>query len=133
MVIPRLSLEAFRPAAVLCVLGSLNRLMPTHSTKDRLLALDLAADLLRNGRGSSVQKFRQANIDEAAVDRMMRHAEAIASDPSCILDTLASFSDLETAAISHWRAFPWIWTSGVSNCTGRCGHSVVPGPGKRTG
>jgi hypothetical protein len=84
-----------------CVLGSLDRLLPTHSAKDRVVALELAADLLKNGRGKSVEKFRRANIDEEAVNRLMRHAERISRDPNRIFTALVSFTDAEIAMINY--------------------------------
>lgn len=89
-----------------CVMGSLDRLLPRHSTMERLSALELAADLLKNGRGESVRKFRQANVDANAVNSMMRHAEAISRDPTCIIEAMGSFSDLEIAALSHSTGIP---------------------------
>ena len=54
-----------------CVLGSLERLLPAHSPAQRLMAVELAADLLKHGRGNSVLKFRQAGIDGMAVERAL--------------------------------------------------------------
>ena len=63
-----------------CVLGSLQRLLPSHSSNQRLVAIEVAADILKNGRGESVQKFRRAGIDEVAVARLVQHANQIASN-----------------------------------------------------
>jgi len=84
-----------------CILGSLDRLLPSHSPRDRLMALELTADLLKNGRGKSVEKFRRANIDGAAVSRLMTHAESIAADSSRILTAMALFTDAEIAMIAY--------------------------------
>jgi len=84
-----------------CILGSLERLLPTHSGRDRVLALELAADLLKNGRGESVEKFRRADVDSDAVNRLMRHAQSIAHDPDRILAALRGFSDAEIAMIAY--------------------------------
>lgn len=84
-----------------CVVGSLQRLLPSHSARDRLLAVELASDLLKNGRGSSVEKFRRAGIDAACVERLMRHATMIAEDRDRILAALKGFSDEELAAVAY--------------------------------
>ena len=84
-----------------CVVSSLDRLLPTHSDRDRLLAVELAADLLINGRGKSVEKFRRANIDGAAVNHLMRHAKSIAGDRSRILAAIGKFTDAEIATIAY--------------------------------
>jgi hypothetical protein len=84
-----------------CVLGSLDRLLPVHSNRDRLLALELASDLLKNGRGKSVEKFRRAGIDGEAVNQLMRHARSIADDPPRTLAALEKFADAEVAALAY--------------------------------
>jgi hypothetical protein len=63
--------------------------------------LELTADLLKNGRGKSVQKFRQANIDGSAVNRLMQHAKDIATSPSRVLAALQEFTDDEIAMICY--------------------------------
>lgn len=84
-----------------CVVGSLQRLLPSHSARDRLLAVELASDLLKNGRGSSVEKFRRAGIDGASVERLMRHATMIAQDRDRILVALQGLHDEEVAAVAY--------------------------------
>lgn len=96
-----------------CVLGSLDRLLPTHSSRDQLLALELTADLLKNGRGKSVEKFRRAHIDADAVNRLMRHAQIIANDPERIFAALENFSDAEIAMIAYAIDLPL--ESGLGN------------------
>jgi hypothetical protein len=84
-----------------CVLGSLQRLLPSHSPGQRLLAIELASDILKNGQGKSVEKFRRAGVDAAAVSRMMSHAESIAKDTNRIRAALNSISDSDIALLSY--------------------------------
>jgi len=70
-----------------CVLGSLQRLLPDHSPTKRLLAIELAADLVKNGRGGSVAKLRKANIDQRAVDDLMAHVPVSSPRPYGNADT----------------------------------------------
>ena len=84
-----------------CVRGSLARLLPAHSDRDRLLAVELAADLLKNGRGRSVEKFRKAGVDGAAVDKMMRHAKTLGQSPERLATALKGLSDAEIGAIAY--------------------------------
>ena len=90
-----------------CVLGSLQRLLPSHSPQQRLLAIELAADILKNGRGESVEKFRRAGVDGAAVDRMMGHAQSVAQDADRIRQALDSFVDSEIALLSYAIGLNW--------------------------
>lgn len=84
-----------------CVRGSLARLLPAHSDRDRLLAVELAADLLKNGRGRSVEKFRRAGIDGATVDTMMRHAADLSQSPERVATALRALPDAEINAIAY--------------------------------
>jgi hypothetical protein len=84
-----------------CVLGSMKALLPHHSTGDRLLAIELAVDLLKNGRGSSVAKFRQAGIDAAAVETTYRHIVDTASNRSAINEALKTLNDAELLQLAY--------------------------------
>jgi Domain of unknown function (DUF4062) len=85
-----------------CVLGSLHRLLPSHSSHKRLLAIEVAADILKNGRSNSVRKFRRAGIDGTAVERLMRHAERISNDFDLLRNALKSF-DMEEVALLRYE------------------------------
>ncbi len=84
-----------------CVLGSMERLLPTHSAGQRLLAIELAADLLKNGRGDSVAKFRRAGIDYNAVDKLMEHVSLVSNNIEALECALQSFSDSEIRSIAY--------------------------------
>lgn len=76
-----------------CVLGSLERLLPSHSPVQRLMAMELAADLLKNGRGNSVMKFRQAGIDGLAVERAVEHVQHVSRDRAALLQALGALNE----------------------------------------
>jgi hypothetical protein len=84
-----------------CVLGSLQRLLPSHSSNQRLMAIEVAADILKNGRGNSVQKFRRAGIDGMAVERLVRHTNNIASDRDLIRESLDTFDDMQITLMAY--------------------------------
>lgn len=122
---PREALEDLEPAAQIddstalaevfghdkvfshCVMGSLQRLLPSHSPQQRLLAIELAVDILKTGRGESVAKFRQAGVDGVAVDRIMSHAQTVAQDEDRIRKALDSFNDSEIALLSYAIGLNW--------------------------
>jgi hypothetical protein len=84
-----------------CVLGSIKRLLPTHSTTQQLLAIELAVDLLKNGRGESVAKFRQAGVDGAAVGMVERRIRRIAADTTALRSALAELTDAEIIHLAY--------------------------------
>lgn len=84
-----------------CVLGSMQRLLPTHSTNQRLLAVELAADLLKNGRGDSVAKFRRAGIDYNAVEKLIEHVDLISKNIDAMECAMQSLSDSEISSIAY--------------------------------
>jgi hypothetical protein len=84
-----------------CVLGSLERLLPSHSPTQRLLAIELAVDVLKRGTGTSVADFRRAGVDADAVDRMMKHIRHVASDKSLLRAALRQLSDSEVIHLSY--------------------------------
>jgi uncharacterized protein DUF4062 len=89
-----------------CVLASMERLLPHHSPTQRLLAIELAVDLLKNGHGTSVANFREAGIDAQAVDRTVRHIRSIASDNSLLGEALDQLSEAEVLHISYLAGVP---------------------------
>lgn len=84
-----------------CVLGSLERLLPLHSPTERLLAIELAVDLLKHGTGSSVADFRRAGVDAAAVDRMMKHIRNVASETQLLRAALQELTDPEVIHLAY--------------------------------
>lgn len=84
-----------------CVLGSLQRLLPSHSANQRLMAIEVAADILKNGRGNSVQKFRRAGIDGMAVERLVGHTSRIAADRDAIRQSLDTFDDTQITLLAY--------------------------------
>lgn len=59
-----------------------------HSPVERLLAIELAVDLLKNGTGTSVTDFRRAGVDKAAVDTMMGYIKAMAENKEALFRAL---------------------------------------------
>lgn len=84
-----------------CVLSSMKRLLPKHTPSQRLLAIELAVDLIKNGTGSSVATFRDAGIDRVAVDRTMRHIRSIAEDRRLLAMALRELSEAEVLHIAY--------------------------------
>lgn len=84
-----------------CVIATMNRLLPSHSPSQRLLAIELAVDLIKHGRGSSVANFRQAGVDARAVDKTMKHIGQIAENERLLSDALASLDDAQVLHISY--------------------------------
>lgn len=89
-----------------CVLGSMTRLLPEHSETQQLLAIELAVDLLKNGRGESVARFRQAGVDGAAVGRVERHIRQIATDSSALRRGLRELTDAEIIHLAYITSMP---------------------------
>jgi Domain of unknown function (DUF4062) len=89
-----------RPVSA-CVLGSMNRLLPKHSTTQQLLAIELAVDLLKNGHGRSVAKFRAAGVDANAVASVDKHIRQIAQDGSALQRGLGELSDAEIIHLAY--------------------------------
>lgn len=84
-----------------CVLASMKRLLPQHSPSQRLLAIELAVDLLKHGTGTSVADFRRAGIDAAAVDETMEHIRRVASDRVLLTDALNELNEAEVLHIAY--------------------------------
>jgi hypothetical protein len=84
-----------------CVLASMNRLLPHHSQSQRLLAIELAVDLIKKGAGSSVADFRLAGIDSAAVDKTMSHIRYVAGDFHLLLDALRRLDDAQVIHMAY--------------------------------
>lgn len=84
-----------------CVLGSMERLLPLHSPAQRLLAIELAVDLLKRGSGTSVADFRRAGVDEAAVDTMMKYIRTTATDETVLRKALRELTDAEVVHLAY--------------------------------
>lgn len=84
-----------------CVLASMNRLLPYHSPSQRLLAIELAVDLLKNGTGSSVADFRYAGIDADAVEKTYIHITKVANDKKLLREAIGALSDAELLHIAY--------------------------------
>jgi hypothetical protein len=84
-----------------CVTDSLQRLLPSHSSGKRLLALELAADLLKNGRGESVAKFRRAGVDADMVNKLMKLVNSIANDTMRLRQALDQTSEEELPIVAY--------------------------------
>ena len=89
-----------------CVLGSMDRLLPRHSVTQKLLAIELAADLLRNGHGESVAKFRKAGVDGAAVSKVEGHIRRIATNVTQLQRGLNELSDAEIIHLAYVTGLP---------------------------
>lgn len=89
-----------------CVLGSMNRLLPKHSVTDQLLALELAVDLLKNGHGESVAKFRKAGVDGTAVGKVESHIRQIAANSTILHRGLKELSDAEIIHLAYITGLP---------------------------
>lgn len=89
-----------------CVLGSMKRLLPKHSNTQQLLAIELAVDLLKNGRGESVAKFRQAGVDGAAVEKVEKHIRRIATDTTMLQNGLRGLTDAEIIHLAYITSTP---------------------------
>lgn len=84
-----------------CVLASMNKLLPMHSPAERLMAVELAVDLLKYGTGSSVADFRRAGIDAIAIDKTLAHIKQVATDKQVLRDALGQLSDPEVLHIAY--------------------------------
>jgi hypothetical protein len=84
-----------------CVLGSMERLLPLHSAAQRLLAIELAVDLLKHGSGDSVASFRNAGVDEMAVDTMMQWIRSTATNKSLLRQALRELTDAEVVHLAY--------------------------------
>jgi hypothetical protein len=89
-----------------CVLGSMNRLLPKHSATQQLLAIELAVDLLKNGHGESVAKFRAAGVDGAAVARVEEHIRQVAGTATDLERGLRELSDAEVIHLAYIANLP---------------------------
>lgn len=59
------------------------------------MAIELAADLLKNGEGQSVAKFRMAGIDGLAVHRAMQSVASVSKDRGVLSQALAALKEGE--------------------------------------
>jgi hypothetical protein len=84
-----------------CVFGSMTRLLPKHSATQRLLAIELAVDLLKNGRGESVAKFRQAGVDAIVVDKVEGHIRRIAHNVDILRRGMQQLTDSEIIHLAY--------------------------------
>lgn len=84
-----------------CVLGSMERLLPGRSPTQQLLAIELAFDLLKNGTGTSVEKFRRAGVDSAAVARVEDHIRRIARNPTALRRGLQELNDSDIVHLAY--------------------------------
>ena len=84
-----------------CVYGSMRRLLPNHSPTQQLLAIELAFDLLKNGHGELVAKFRQAGVDGAAVAKVETYLRRLASDAIALGKGLRILSDAEVIHLAY--------------------------------
>ncbi len=84
-----------------CVLGSMERLLPMHSPAQRLLAIELATDLLKHGTGTSVADYRKAGVDSAAVDRMLTHIRRTAANKYILLRAFEELTDAEVIHLAY--------------------------------
>ena len=84
-----------------CVNSTLRRLAAEHSPDQPIRAIDVAADLLINGRGSSVVKFRNAGVTADVVNSMMRRASAVAEDAGKLRAELEALSAEDLAAVGY--------------------------------
>lgn len=84
-----------------CVLGSMKRLLPRHSPTQRLLALELAVDLLKHGTGTSVADYRNAGVDEKAVDATLQMVKAIASRKQRVSKALMALRDEDVLYLAY--------------------------------
>ena len=116
VVVPRLMTD-LKPASVeemfdydapvsSCVLGSMGRLLPRHSATERLLALELAVDLLKNGTGTSVAFYRSAGVDAKAVDATMEMVKAIAGHRQQISKALLELKDEDVLYLAYLANVP---------------------------
>ena len=84
-----------------CVLGSMKRLLPRHSATQRLLALELAVDLLKHGTGSSVADYRHAGVDAKAVDATMQMVRSIARRTRYVAKALMALRDEDVLYLAY--------------------------------
>lgn len=84
-----------------CVLGSMKRLLPQHSPAQRLMALVLAADLLKFGRGPSVADYRSAGVDGAAIDRTLKMVRSIARRKKRVAVALMELRDEDVLYLTY--------------------------------
>jgi len=84
-----------------CVLGSMGRLLPLHSPSERLLAVELAVDLLKHGTGTSVVDFRRAGVDAAAVDKMTAYIKTVAANNDVLREALRRLTDAEAVHLAY--------------------------------
>jgi hypothetical protein len=89
-----------------CVLGSMSRLLPTHSEIDWLLAIELAVDLLKTGRGESIAMFRKVGVDAEAVMKVEDHLRRIAHDPDMLRKGAAQLTDAEIIHLAYLTDTP---------------------------
>jgi hypothetical protein len=79
----------------------MRRLLPTHSPSQRLLAIELAVDLLKVGTGNSVQGFRRAGIDAAAMIRTRDQIRSIARNSAALHSALHALDDAQVLQIAY--------------------------------
>ncbi|MFO8080088.1 MAG: DUF4062 domain-containing protein [Armatimonadota bacterium] len=84
-----------------CVRHSIERLVPSHSPTERLLALELAGDLIKNGRGGSVAKFRAAGIDGRVVEETLQCIRKASEDRSWVRAALSQLSPEEQIHLAY--------------------------------
>ncbi len=75
--------------------------MPLHSPAQRLLAIELAVDLLKHGTGKSVAEFRSAGVDEAAIDTMTQHIRRTSADKKLLRTALRELTDAEVVHLAY--------------------------------
>ena len=84
-----------------CVLGSMKRLLPQHSPAQRMLALELAVDLLKNGTGSSVADYRTAGVDGKAVDATLQMVRRIAGRKQRVSKALMALREQDVLYLAY--------------------------------
>jgi hypothetical protein len=83
-----------------CVLASMNRLLPHHSSNQRLMALELAVDLIKKG-GASVTEFYNAQIDSDAIDRTISHIQKVSADWNLLSDALRTLDESQVLHMAY--------------------------------
>jgi hypothetical protein len=84
-----------------CVSRTLQNLTDGRVSGQPILAVELATDLLVNGRGSSVAKFRKAGVSADVVNNLIGRANTLVRDPNKLRERLATFTGDELAAIGY--------------------------------
>ena len=67
----------------------------------RLMALELAADLLKSGHGQSVADYRSVGVDSAAIDRTLKLVRTIARRKKRVVAALMELRDEDVLYLAY--------------------------------